>query len=506
MTWEMMPVDTKHSLEIQTKMYEYPPHITLVQEIIANANDEFERNNVKGGIIEISLKKDSKNGYIIFHNNAPPIPKKFFEKDYQTLFKSSKDIGSGIGFVGIGAKIFLASPDGGEIITVTGNKDILAARWRWSEEGPQYITSLKQPLSDIIDLKKFHHNNGTTFICRLSIEKYNELRDELVNIIQFWWNYTLLTKHFVIKVDGKTIEPEIPKGNKRFPKKFRIAGKEVNCIFWISDVELLEDFQNIIYIVHGKRIENDKLDTSLHVKGNYGSRVFCYANVPMLSKYVTTSKEHFERHRIVSKIKNRVREEFWKFLEQQNLLKSNAKDITKNIELERLTEKLNRMLQSSKFKDLNPFLAKREREIPVSSTNGNEKIVEVLGYQKTSEGGEIKPPGGPIGDESGKGNVLDEKGEKTGEIKIRHARGFNIGEIEHDESEKKEAYVSIAEKAVIINTGHPFYKKLQSGQISEFHKYKIVIEALVRFQAESENWNVETALDKSRELLHSVWD
>lgn len=506
MTWEMMPVDTKHSLEMQTKMYQYPPHITVIQEIIANANDAFEQSNMKKGTVEISLIKDSKNGYIIFHNNADPIPRSFFEKDYQTLFKSSKTIGSGIGFVGIGAKIFLASPHGGEIITITGKKDIMAARWRWSEQGPQYITSLKQPMSEVVDLKKFSHTNGTTFICRLSLEKYSELKNDLENIIKFWWNYALLTNLFEIKVNGKTLTPDVPKGSKKIPRKFRIGGKDINCIYWISETEVPEDYQNIIYVVHGKRIEHDTLDTSLQVKGNYGKRIFCYVNVPMLGKYVTTSKEHFDKDKIVTKIKNRIKEDFWKFIEEQGLLKSNTKDFTKNIELDRLTEKLNRALQSSKFNDVNPFLAKREREIPVENKDGAELLSESTGFQKTGKDAKHSGPGGTVGDESGKSNVFDQKGSKLGEIQIRHSRGFNIGEIEHDESEKKEAYVSIAEKAVIINIGHPFYKKIQNSSLSEFHKYKIVIEALIRFQVESEGWSVEQALDKSRDLLHSIWD
>ena len=508
MTWEMMPVDTKHSLEMQTKMYQYPPHVTVVQEIIANANDAFEQSNMKNGVVDISLTNDSEYGYIIFHNNATPIPKKFFETGYQTLFKSSKTIGSGIGFVGIGAKIFLASPDGGEIITITGDKEIMAARWRWSEQGPQYITSLKQPISEVVNLKKFSHKNGTTFICRLSLEKYSELKNELENIVRFWWNYALLTKIFEIKINGKLVTPDIPKGNKKYTKKFRIGGNDVNCIFWISDIEVPEDFQNIIYVVHGKRIEHDKLDTSLRVKGNYGNRIFCYANVPMLSKYVTTSKEHFEKQKNTSQIKNRVKEEFWKFVEEQDLLKSNTKDFTKNIELDRLTQKLNRLLQSSKFKDLNPFLAKREREIPVESKDGKEHLSETIGFQNTGKDAKQQSPGGLFGEETGKGNVFDEKGPKSGDIKIKHARGFNIGEIEHDESEKREAYVS-DNNELIINIGHPFYKKIQNTLlIGEFHKYKIVVEALIRFQAENapENWTVETALDKSRELLHSLWD
>lgn len=506
MTWEPMPVDTKHSLEMQTKMYEYPPHITVIQEVIANARDAFEESKTKNGVVNISFVKDSDHGYIIFNNNAGSISKEFFEKDYQTLFKSSKTIGSGIGFVGIGAKIFLASPDGGEITTVTGTKnDILAAKWRWSEQGPQYTTSLKQHISSIVDLSKFPHESGTTFICKLSMDKYSELNQNIESIIQFWWNYGLLNNNFEIKLSGQKITPWIPAGVKKHETKFTFLGQEIKCIFWISDVELIDDFQNIIYVVHDKRITHEKLDSS-QIKDGFAAKICCYANAPALGKYVTTSKERFDKDKMATQIKNRIKSAFWDFIDEQNLRNKITKDITKNVELETLLEKLNKKLQSSDFKDCNPFLSKRERKIPVLDDNGDENIGESDGFQNTGEGSSNDNVDGTIGDNSGRGNIFDEKSKKTGSTKIRHARGINIGEIEHDPSEKREAYVSIADKAVIINTGHLFYKKVQNSTISEFNKYRIVVDAVVRYQTDVENWSIETALNKSRDLLHSIWD
>ena len=164
------------------------------------------------------------------------------------------------------------------------------------------------------------------------------------------------------------------------------------------------------------------------------------------------------------------------------------------------------MLQNLKFKDLNPFLAKKLRET-VSAGSGKEPISETDGSQQSdeptdSDGGENN---NIHGDNSGTGSVSDDKGTKSGEKKKKFTRGINIIEIEH-EGEEKEAYVSISDSALVINIGHPFYKKIEGRTISEYHKYKIVVEALVLHQAESEGWGAQTVSNKSRDLLHSIYD
>ncbi len=504
--WESMPTNSKQALEMEAKTYKYPTHITLIQEIIANAQDAFREYNTQDPTINISFQKHKNKKFIIFHNNSKPIPESFFKKKYSTLYQSSKNIGEAIGFVGIGAKIFLPSHKDAEIITITGNIKKIASKWICTNKGPQYITSLQNSLSDVVDMNEFYHKNGTTFICRLSDEQYLELTSKISKIIHFWWNPALIANLFTIKIHRKIITSEFPSKIKQSIKSFSIRGEKLNCNFFISDDELDDDYQNIIYTVHGKRIENDKLETALTVKENYGKRIFCYVDVSMLAKYVLKSKEGFEKHKYVTNIKNKIHQRFWDFVKEKELYKDRTKTITKNVELETLVDKLNLMLQNQKFKDLNPFLTKKLRKTIIPTNGGDEPITEVEGTQQTDESGNGDDPSTAYGDNAGIGFVSDDKGKKLGERKMKQTRGLSISEIEHDETEKMEAYVSESDNAVIINTGHPFYKKIEGRLMSEYHKYKIVIEALVRYKAESEGWNTDMSLDKARDLLHSTYD
>ena len=499
-----MHVNMKHALEMEAKTYKEPIHIAMIQEVIANAQDAFNEHNTKDPIIKISFQVEGSKKFIIFHNNAKPIPESFFKKKYSTLFESSKIVGDHIGFVGIGAKIFLPSHKNGEIITITGKEKILASKWIWTDEGPKHITSLKTPLSNVVDLNTFTHTNGTTVVCRLSHDQYSELKSNISNVIHFWWNPALIENLFTIKIHGEKITPQFPSPVKNFSKSFSFQGTKINCDFFISDNELDDDYQNIIYTVQGKRIENDKLDTALTVKDNFGMRIFCYVDVPNMAKYVIKSKEGFEKNSQVSKIKNKIHQVFWDFIKEQNLYKDKAKTFTKNVELEHLADKLNLVLQNIKFKDLNPFLAKKLRET-VTAGSGKEPISETDGSQQSEESTDNGGDGNAHGDNFGTGSVSDDQGIKSGERKKKFTRGINIIEIEH-EGEKKEAYVSIRHSALVINIGHPFYKKIEGRIISEYHKYKIVVEALVLHQAKLEGWDIQTVSNKSRDLLHSIYD
>ena len=101
-------------------MYKYRDEDVCVNEAIANAVDAFRENSILGGKIDITFDRTDDYGYITFHNNAPPMTKDQFITKYHTVSFSFKKKGQGIGFAGVGAKLFLASEHGGEIITITG--------------------------------------------------------------------------------------------------------------------------------------------------------------------------------------------------------------------------------------------------------------------------------------------------------------------------------------------------------------------------------------------------
>lgn len=157
---------------------------------------------------------------------------------------------------------------------------------------------------------------------------------------------------------------------------------------------------------------------------------------------------------------------------------------------------------------MNPFLAAAQRKTIIPSSIGTEPVSETNGSQVTQTGdsGDGHTGSNTVGEDSGRSHILDKHGTKSGNMRIRRSRGISISEIEHDKTERMEAYVSEKDNAVIINTGHPFYRKIEGRMTAEFHKYKIVVEALVRYQANAENWDANIAFNKARDILHAIYD
>ena len=125
-----LPVDRVHTLENFRDMYHRTDEQVVLCEAFANAVDVFLHDKIKNPKIEVTLDKlTSDVGYVNFHNNGTPMTEKQFEK-YHEISGSAKVKGGGIGFAGVGAKIWLVSELGGEIFTITGknNSDFLASR------------------------------------------------------------------------------------------------------------------------------------------------------------------------------------------------------------------------------------------------------------------------------------------------------------------------------------------------------------------------------------------
>lgn len=258
---EPLPVDRLHNLENLLDMYEYSETDILVNEAIANAVDAFRDHSIPGKIDISFIKKDSNVGYLSFHNNALPMTEnQFYGKDgYHKVSFSSKQKGQGIGFAGVGAKLFLVSKQGGEIITVTGKgkNDFMASKMYRTSKDVEFKTTEKYPLKEILEIPKYSHTYGTTYSVRLSSHAYQELKEKLPGIIQFWWNYALITKQISITIDGKPLSPWIPKGDQ-FKKTFTWKNQKIPLyvLFVKRKFQKHEDISSILFLEKEFTIKN----------------------------------------------------------------------------------------------------------------------------------------------------------------------------------------------------------------------------------------------------------
>ena len=132
-----------------------------------------EDNVVKLTTISINLKRDSKGCYVTFTHNGVPMNEADFV-NYHTVAMSTKEKGKGIGFAGVGAKIFMAAWQNAEITTITGkDSDVLVSRmWRERrEDGKDEVvweTNIDGAKAEaVIGHAVSDHEYGTTYTVRV---------------------------------------------------------------------------------------------------------------------------------------------------------------------------------------------------------------------------------------------------------------------------------------------------------------------------------------------------
>ena len=501
-----LPVDRVHALKDLLDMYSRRDEDVLLCEAFANAVDVFLEDDIKNPKIEITLERTNSDvGYINFHNNGTPMTRKQFDK-YHVIAGSYKKKGGGIGFAGVGAKVFLASFNDGEIFTITGkdNSDFMASRMFRTENDVKF-EEIKN-LSEIFPNNQFEHKYGTTYRVRVNLHRYKYFKERLQDVIRFWWNFSLLKKQFDVIVDGRKIGPFDPR--EKFRKSFAWKKHNIDCYCWISRNEIPPDIRHIVYTVHGKRIMNEVISQPIRLKENYFNRVFCLVDVSHLAKYIKPNKESFDGNWETNRTRQAAQKFFIQFLTEQGLV---GRDILKQPTTEivnEMTKELDRLLKTKEFQDLDPFLSPRKLMIPMPNKDGDIPISEVEGEGSISNNG---GNGSDTEHEEGKSFVEDPDGDKPGKQVERKSKGIRIILTDEYPDEKEEAWVDLNRGAVCINVRHPFYVRMkESDEVGKFEKFNVnslLIEALIKFKNNElkENWDPEKTLNTYRDLLHKIW-
>lgn len=466
--------------------------VVLVSEAIANAADAFREDSTRNPLIKITFDIRGNDHYVSFHNNASPMKKSQFAEKYHTISSSTKQKGEGIGFAGVGAKVFLASDDGGEIITITGDKENpMYSRMYRTAGDLEFETSLED---DLVNIKNFatDHEYGTTYRVKLTKKIYSHLRLSIDSIIKFWWNESLLSNRMKIMVEKTEIAPYKPGIMQSRTASWR--GTKMKCYMFISDKDLEPDLQHIVYNVFGKRINNEKIRSEIRLKQKYEKKIFCAVDVSPLAKHLIANKENFEKNGTVAACKSAVQKVFVKFLQDNDMLEKVDMRQGETAMNNELTKRFDDLLKQEKFKELNPFLTAM-RPVP---GNGNEGVPS----------GDPEPSGNPKPSTDGDGdrNHRDQRrnGENRGHGRERRLPGLNIVLV--DSPNDPESWVDIAKGAVVINVGHPFYKRISGNtHLVNFNYARLMIDALIKYKSEHVDWDPKRTVEMSGELLRSVW-
>ena len=190
-------INVMHTLENFKDAYDDESSV-VVLEAMANALD------AKADRVDIVLKDCS----IMFRDNGPGMNRKQF-KEYHKISGANKIKGRGIGFAGVGAKVYLAIWKNTVIHTETfGDEGAFASDMRVRYGRPKW---------DECDTNTVMHICGTSYGVKLREKDYNVLEAKIHGMIRDQFNPAMLNGLTVV-INGAKLEPW------NLPPKFRTSG------------------------------------------------------------------------------------------------------------------------------------------------------------------------------------------------------------------------------------------------------------------------------------------
>lgn len=492
--WRDSRVNIRHMLENFVDTYNEEYYEILINESIANALD------ANATIIKLYLNN---NNFFFVEDNGNGMSEDEFEK-YHDLNYSLKRKGSGIGFAGIGAKLYLLK--GKKILTETRSDYFHKAsemelvndkvRWRYLDEMPFGLT-----------------HKGTIYGVTLPIDDANNINNNIDNIL--WRNYSSIILgiygNYSIIFNNKRIKlPDyITKEHfTKFEFKMRDAESKGNMSIRIyinlSGKALPKEEQGFAIIVHGKTIKRTFLDIEYYIKPDFKDRINGYIIADGLAILLNTNKADFltrNNPRLWASFKTKSVKHIKDWLKKNNLYNEDFdrryRETTKRTIEKDIETVLVKALSNPSLRQYNPFLAKRQVIMTtIPDEDGDVNIQLKDGFEKVS-GNKRGPTNGKDvnidGLEDGKGWHRNEQGEKRGSDIPRSRRGININI--RPLSDEEIEYIA-SDEAIIVNENNPTYRKCQrlGNSCETLNAYRCVVMALLEYNQTEDGKNVLKAL------------
>ena len=430
------------------------PCEVLVSELLANSLDA-EANRV---IIEL---EGSCPKTLRISDNGKGMTKKDFE-DYHNLASMKKHKGSGIGWAGIGAKLYI---DRARTIYTETCSDSFSGATVWS-----FPKADSYPTYDYVNSRRLCPKGHGTVVEVVVSEKKDcdRLNEDVVEETTLAnYNYGLQPNGLaVVTLNGRRIMPFVPKevSTKSHDVKVRLRnGAIATGVFALMDQPVPTGFSLISIIVHGKTIEGG-YDFRQYSRIKNPDAVSGYVQCDELIQAVTTSKDSFQKKTSEwQEFNNKVGKEFSDWLKSIG----GIVNVESDEELENLAQQvqqdLNKIFKLPEVKELHldlfQNLTKRLAAFP--DPGGETKASEFIGQQMT--GGTIGGPGPgnlmPIeGNYAGESIVAEPPGDIDATQRARQSKG-GIKIVHEPWPDRPErAWVDPGYQAILINTGNPAFK------------------------------------------------
>ena len=480
-------------------MYPFDVPDVIVVELVANALDA--RASM------ISVDYDPVNKILIVTDNGKGMEESQFNQ-YHDFAAGLKTRGTGIGFAGVGAKISFNAAD--QVITETRSQDFFgASSWRlgenndlaWEDIEANNLNGTGTRVEVRFRPSTQPSYNSTDDLKKLLRRHYLPLFD--TQFLGFLDDYGKCDRRLRFVINGDDIYPTELKNSlglsnvKEFAPKKEVGGRFGLGFVGLAATEyqLGNDMFGLVLCTHGKVIKSDLFN---QFPGKLGPRIVGVVEVPELVDFLTTSKTDFLRgrgqHKKIERLYGPIRAEFADWLASLGVEQAEA---NRGEEVGRLERELQKIVkQIPELSDLLGFSG--PNQVPNPNPNGTIDAQERSGVSTTYPVGErddwTTQSSGPLSTGEEQGSTLEKN--PTGAIKAspltrKTRRGPKIGFVS-DPTREQLGWVE--GNAIMINSGHPAYKKAQASASSRLHHNMFVIAASMQ------RFLIETDIDDKESL------
>lgn len=496
--WSPLKIDMLNNIRNFVEMYPYPAAEAAMVEAIANCLDARATNIAIGTFVDHDGKE-----VLRVEDDGKGMTKEEFEEHYHALSISSKVKGEGIGFAGVGSKlyiIFLAA--GGNILTETKSDQF--------HDASEIAVISGEPRWRRIERRQLQHR-GTIYELKLTEEDADFLTTKrITEIIQTHYNAVLLGRYgnIIIRLNGEPVKPWRPAidETKCQTGRFRIRGKEYRCFFELSKTDLGEK-QGIEIVLFGKTIRSKQwFDLEYMIKPQLRPKITGQILADGLAPLLTTHKSDF-RTQLAPGLWAYFRRKTYRAMstwlsEIGALEEKQIEQTDTNLQslCEEMEKEINRLLKDPTFSTYNPFLQRQTKEVLLPASNGSLNADQTTGAQTTAGnlGGEGMGAGINVaGPEDNSALSQSPTGQESADTVVRRVKHGIAINLDSQPNNPKEYW--LRPEAIVINTGHPVSSKAEKWGYTSWAQHVLKCVFFVFLEQNPPQTYAET-MDKLKEF------
>lgn len=491
-----LKVNLLHALEDFLDAYPYSPPEVAVVEGISNAID------ADASRTQIWLDPEEHEFSLL--DNGGGMSDEDFE-NYHTVALSSKKKGQGIGFAGVGSKIYLAASPDAVITTETVGPN-----------GPLASVIKREPTHKGYDelvydkAKCTLKSRGTKYTVKMSTPHFEELEKNIEGWIVKWFNQILRDGSRTILLEGKPVKAWRPKAVFSLTRKFVVGGVKFQVEVIKTTDALDPELIGLNAVVFGKLVKKYDFPWQYQLKKDARETIYAVLTADPLSEYLSLNKLEFKGSHLVHSVIEKAHAEVFELLKAKGLVAPIEEEPASRILTNALTNSFTKLLFSSAFKKFNPWVTVRNVDSLIPTPEGTEMGTTESGVQLTAgtfggqgAGSSVKVSGGEEGSALSPGD-----GDISGEERKRRVKTIGIAFADLPDN-PKEGWVDVAQKAIVVNIGHAMYHKLVEQNVItaiNLNILRVLVTAVLEYKKEElPELTPENLLKIQSEMISTTW-